>query len=50
MTQYTLVHQNVTPLINNATTDHDSYILELGQKLLADLLPDFIKFTMRESV
>ena len=29
------------PLINNATTDPDSYILEPGQRLLADSPPDY---------
>ena len=29
------------PLINNATTDPDSYILEPGQRLLADSPPEF---------
>ena len=29
------------PLINNATTDPDSYILEPGQRLLADLPPEY---------
>ena len=41
MTQYTLVHQNGMPLINNATTDPNSYILELGQRLLADSPPEY---------
>jgi hypothetical protein len=41
MTQYTLVHQNGMPLINNATTDLDSYVLEPGQRLLADSPPDY---------
>ena len=29
------------PLINDATTDPDFYILELGQRLLADSPPEF---------
>ena len=41
MTQYTLVHQNGMPLINNATTDPDSYVLEPGQRLLADSPPEY---------
>jgi hypothetical protein len=41
MTQYTLIHQNGMPLINNATTDPDSYVLEPGQRLLADLPPEY---------
>jgi hypothetical protein len=41
MTQYTLIHQNGMPLINNATTDPDSYVLEPGQRLLADSPPDY---------
>ena len=41
MIQYTLVHQNGMPLINDATTDPDSYILELGQRLLADSPPEY---------
>jgi hypothetical protein len=41
MIQYTLIHQNGMPLINNVTTDPNSYILELGQRLLADSPPDY---------
>jgi hypothetical protein len=41
MIQYTLVHQNGMPLINDATTDPDSYILEFGQRLLADSPPEY---------
>jgi hypothetical protein len=41
MTQYTLVHQNGMPLINNATTDPNSYVLEPGQRLLADSPPEY---------
>ena len=41
MTSYTLIHQNGMPLINNATTDPDSYILEPGQRLLADSPPEY---------
>ena len=29
------------PLINNVTTDPNSYILELGQRLLADSPPEY---------
>jgi hypothetical protein len=41
MISYTLIHQNGMPLINNATTDPDSYILEFGQRLLADSPPEY---------
>jgi hypothetical protein len=41
MISYTLVHQNGMPLINNATTDPDSYILEPGQRLLMDSPPEY---------
>jgi hypothetical protein len=41
MIQYTLVHQNGMPLINNVTADPDSYILEPGQRLLVDSPPDY---------
>jgi hypothetical protein len=41
MAQYTLIHQNGMPLINNATTDHDSYVLEFGQRLLMDSPPEY---------
>jgi len=41
MTQYTLPHQNGMPLINDATTDPDSYILEPGQRLLMDSPPEY---------
>ena len=41
MIQYTLIHQNGMPLINNATTDPDSYVLEPGQRLLADSPPEY---------
>jgi len=39
--QYTLIHQNGMPLINNVTTDPDSYILEPGQRLLMDSPPEY---------
>jgi hypothetical protein len=41
MIQYTLVHQNGMPLINDATADPDSYILEPGQRLLVDSPPEY---------
>jgi hypothetical protein len=41
MKQYTLIHQNGMPLINNATTDPESYVLEPGQRLLADVPPEY---------
>jgi hypothetical protein len=41
MIQYTLIHQNGMPLINNVTTDPDSYILEPGQRLLMDSSPEY---------
>jgi hypothetical protein len=41
MTQYTLIHQNSMPLINHATTDSDSYILEPSQRLLMDSPPEY---------
>ena len=41
MTQYTLIHQNGMPLINNATTVPDSYVLEPGQRLLPDSPPEY---------
>jgi hypothetical protein len=41
MTQYTLIHQNGMPLINNVTTEPESYVLEDGQRLLADVPPEY---------
>jgi hypothetical protein len=41
MIQHKPIHQNDMPLINNATIDPDSYILELGQKLLVDSSPEY---------
>jgi len=41
MKQYTLIHQNGMPLINNVTTDPESYVLEPGQRLLADVPPEY---------
>jgi hypothetical protein len=41
MISYTLVHQNGMPLINDATTEPDSYLLESGQRLLVDSPPEY---------